>query len=94
MKATTLSTSAADAFKVQGGSNVLGADLVGNPVYESGDATPRGEEGDASESLITNQLYEGSGNEQKESNVEDGDGPGDVRFQQVRGNALYAIVKK
>eukprot|EP00057_Strongylocentrotus_purpuratus_P017719 XP_011672193.1 PREDICTED: uncharacterized protein LOC105442083 [Strongylocentrotus purpuratus] len=93
VNATTPSTSAADAFKVQGRSNVMSADLVGNPVYESGDATPRGEEGGASESLIKNQLYEGSGNDQEESNEEDGDGPGDIRFQQVRGNALYAVVK-
>nr|XP_054772226.1 uncharacterized protein LOC129280201 [Lytechinus pictus] len=50
----TPSASAADAFKVQNGN--VSADFVGNPVYQSGNVTPREDEG-ANESLIGSPLY-------------------------------------
>ncbi|XP_041484978.1 uncharacterized protein LOC121431461 [Lytechinus variegatus] len=88
------SASAADAFKVQNGK--VSADFVGNPVYQSGNVTPREDEG-ANESLIGSPLYESSiheNNDSRDTLPADQVQNDAVHYQQIRGNALYAAVNK
>ncbi|XP_063968644.1 uncharacterized protein LOC129280202 [Lytechinus pictus] len=90
----TPSASAADAFKVQNGN--VSADFVGNPVYQSGNVTPREDEG-ANESLIGSPLYESSiheNNDSRDTLPADQVQNDAVHYQQIRGNALYAAVNK
>nr|XP_054772228.1 uncharacterized protein LOC129280202 [Lytechinus pictus] len=94
LEAGTPSASAADAFKVQNGN--VSADFVGNPVYQSGNVTPREDEG-ANESLIGSPLYESSiheNNDSRDTLPADQVQNDAVHYQQIRGNALYAAVNK